>query len=297
MAKFRSGFVAVIGRPNVGKSTLINTLLGRKVTIVSDKPQTTRKIIRAVLTLSQAQVIFIDTPGFHKPKDPLGKHLNRAVRRALTDVDVVLFMVDAAEGIGTGDQFIAGELSKITVPVIQVLNKIDRLNPELMSAQLEAANSLGEFQKVVAVSALKGKNIDQLRENLILLLPEGPQYYPADMSTDLPLEEQVAELIREQMIGLTCEEVPYSTAVEIEEIKDRHHKELTDVRATIYVERDSQKGILIGEGGKRLKQIGQRSRLAIEPLVGRQVFLDLKVKLKKDWRKDKRIIKILGYGE
>jgi GTP-binding protein Era len=297
VGNFRSGFVAVIGRPNVGKSTLINALVGQKVAIISEKPQTTRRTIRAVLTLSDAQVVFVDTPGFHKPKDHLGEHLNKAVRKALSDVDAVLFLVDAADGIGAGDRFIAGELKEINAPIILLLNKIDRVGKARLSEQLAEAGTLDCLREIVAISALKRANIETLLGKLIALMPEGPQYYPVEMATDLPLEEQVAELIREQVLAFTREEIPYSVAVEVEEIKAREHKALTDVRGMIYVERDTQKGILIGQGGRMLKKIGQRSRVAIEALLGNQVYLELKVKLKKDWRKDDRIIKMLGYGE
>ncbi|HZD60153.1 MAG TPA: GTPase Era [Anaerolineae bacterium] len=294
---FKSGFVAIVGRPNTGKSTLLNFLARRKIAIISDKPQTTRHSIRAILNLEGAQIVFVDTPGLHKPKDSLGEHLNRAVRNTLQDIDAVIFMVDASQVIGTGDLFIANELSTLDTPKILVLSKIDKLTPQDIEVQLEVARQLGEFDDIIPISAVTGQNIDQLVEKMIELLPEGPQYYPGDMITDQPERVIVAEFIREKALELTREEVPHSVAVEVQEMKPRKGRGIVDIFATIFVERESQKGILIGKGGRMLKEIGSRARNEIEQLLGSQIFLDLRVRVKKDWRKEERYIKQFGYSE
>jgi len=294
---FRSGFAAIVGRPNTGKSTLLNFLAKRKVAIISDKPQTTRHSIRAILNLEDAQIIFIDTPGLHKPKDTLGEHLNRAVRNTLKDVDAVIFMVDASQVIGTGDLFIANELSTLSTPKILVLSKIDKLNPQDIEVQVEVARQLGEFDDIIPLSGATGQNVDKLVEKMVELLPEGPQYYPGDMITDQPERVIAAEFIREKALELTREEVPYGVAVEIQEMKPRKDRKIVDIFATLFVERESQKGILIGKHGHMLKEIGSRARIEIEQLLGSQVFLDLRVRVKKDWRREERYIKQFGYTE
>ncbi|MBE0448443.1 MAG: GTPase Era [Actinobacteria bacterium] len=294
---FRSGFVAIIGRPNTGKSTLLNFLARRKVAIISDKPQTTRHSIRAILNLENAQIIFIDTPGLHKPRDPLGEHLNRAVRNTLRDVDAVVFIVDASQVIGSGDLFIANELSSLSTPKILVLNKVDKLTQQYIEVQMEIARQLGEFDDIFPISAATGQDIDKLVEKMVELLPEGPRYYPGDVITDQPERVIAAEFIREKVLELTREEVPHGVAVEVQEMKPRKGREIVDIFATIFVERESQKGILIGKGGRMLKEIGSRARSEIEQLLGSQVFLDLRVRVKKDWRKEERYIKQFGYME
>lgn len=294
---FRSGFVAIVGRPNTGKSTLLNYLARRKVAIISDKPQTTRHRIRAILNLENVQIILVDTPGLHKPKDALGEHLNRAVRNTLRDVEAVIFMVDASQVIGSGDLYIANELATLDTPKILLLNKIDKLTAHDLEVQMEIARQLGDFDDIIPVSASTGQNIELLIEKMIELLPEGPQYYPPDVVTDQPERVIAAEFIREKVLELTHEEVPHGVAVEVQEMKPRKEHEIVDIFATIFVERDSQKGILIGKGGRMLKEIGSRARIEIEHLLGSHVYLDLRVRVKKDWRKDERFVKQFGYTE
>ncbi len=292
---FRSGFVALIGRPNVGKSTLLNRLVGSKLAIVSEKPQTTRHQIRGVLTLGDAQIVFVDTPGFHKPKDFLGDQLNVNVKRALGDVDVVVFLVDGKAGIGRGDEFVAAEIRKSQAKAILAINKVDRLGPDELERQLEKARTLGSFMDVVAISATHGTNLDELIRSVAVLLPPGPKYYPDEEVSDQPLEVMVAELIREKVLQLTREEVPHSVGVEVESIQKRKRRKLYDIEGSIVVERDSQKGIIIGKSGALLKEIGSLAREDVQELLGAQVYLSLKVKVRKDWRKDERSLRQFGY--
>ncbi|MEJ5187272.1 MAG: GTPase Era [Candidatus Geothermincolales bacterium] len=292
---FKSGFAGIVGRPNVGKSTLINNLVHKKLAITSDKPQTTRNKIRCILTREDAQIIFVDTPGFHKPRDALGERLNKAVRETLNEVDVVVFMLDGTQTIGKGDLFIAGELSQLKTPVIAVVNKIDRLEPDRLEAQIEVVRNLGDYVDIIPLSAKTGENVHALIEKIVEILPPGPKYYPDDMVTDQPLPFVVAELIREKVLMLTREEVPHSVAVVVEEIEKREDRDLVDIEATIYVERDSQKGIIIGKGGRMLKEIGTLAREEIEALLGEQVFLHLMVKVEKDWSKHPHLVKRMGY--
>ncbi len=292
---YRSGFVGIIGRPNVGKSTLLNNLMHRKLAIISEKPQTTRNKIRCILTRDDAQIIFVDTPGLHKPRNALGERLNKAVRETLSEVDVVVFMLDGTQTIGRGDLFIAGELSGLETPVVAVLNKIDRLSPEQVEAQMAVAENLGRFVEVIPLSAKTGENVHALIEKIVELLPEGPKYYPDDMVTDQPVTFIVAELIREKVLQLTREEVPHSVAVVVEEMGRREDGGIVDIQAVIYVERDSQKGIIIGKGGRMLKEIGTRARQEIEPLLGEKVFLQLQVKVEKDWSKRPQLVRRMGY--
>ncbi len=292
---YRSGFAGIIGRPNVGKSTLLNNLMHRKLAIVSEKPQTTRNKIRCVFTRDDAQVIFVDTPGFHKPKNALGERLNKAVRETLSEVDVVVFILDGTQTIGRGDLFIAGELAELGTPVIAVLNKRDRLSADRMEAQLAVAEKLGDFRDTIPLSARTGENVHALIERIVEFLPEGPRYYPEDVFTDQPASFIVAELVREKVLQLTREEVPHSVAVVVEEMEKREDKDLVDIEATVYVERESQRGIIIGRGGRMLKEIGTRARAEIEPLLGEKVFLRLQVAVEKDWAKKPQMVKRLGY--
>lgn len=292
---FRSGFVGIIGRPNVGKSTLLNNLMHRKLAIISEKPQTTRNKIRCILTRDDAQIIFVDTPGLHKPRNALGERLNKAVRETLSEVDVVVFMLDGTQTIGKGDLFIAGELAGLDTPVVAVLNKMDKLSPDQVEAQLAVAANLGKFEDIIPLSAKTGENVHALIEKIVEHLPEGPKYYPDDMITDQPAPFIVAELIREKVLQLTREEVPHSVAVVVQEMEKREEGGIVDIQAVIYVERDSQKGIVIGRGGRMLKEIGTRARQEIEALLGERVFLQLQVKVEKDWSKRPQLVRRMGY--
>jgi GTP-binding protein Era len=267
----------------------------RKLAIISEKPQTTRNKIRCVWTRDDAQIIFVDTPGFHKPKNALGERLNKAVRETFSEVDIITFILDGTQTIGRGDLFIAGELAELDTPVIAVLNKRDRLSADQLEAQMAVAEKLGDFLDIIPVSAKTGENVHALIERIVEFLPEGPKYYPEDVFTDQPASFIVAELIREKVLQLTREEIPHSVAVVVEGIEKREDKELVDVEAVIYVERDSQKGIIIGKGGRMLKEIGTRARVEIEPLLGERVFLRLQVAVEKDWAKRPQMVKRLGY--
>jgi GTPase len=290
----RSGFVAVVGRPNVGKSTLVNALVGRKVAIVSDKPQTTRRDIRAVLTAPEYQIVFTDTPGFHKPRTLLGTRLNELVGEATKSVDAVVLVVDAAAGVGTGDAFVYERQVKPTgAPALCVVNKIDATRKHAEVPQLEAAAALGAFQEIVQVSAKSGSGVRHLLGLLVDRLPEGPAYYPADEVTDQPLEVRLAELVREKALAVTRQEVPHSIAVVVDELE--REDGLLKVHASLIVERESQKGIVIGKGGETLKTIGTRAREEMELLVGSKVFLDLRVKVLKEWQRDPKALQRLGF--
>jgi len=284
----RSGFVAVAGRPNVGKSTLVNALCGGKVAIVSDKPQTTRRRIFAVATGDDHQLVLADLPGFQRPRDALTQHMQRTVDASFEDVDAVLLVLDCRERIGAGDRFVAGRVFALGVPVVIALNKVDRLKPGHIAGQMQTAAGLGPFQALHPVSALTGDGVDELRSELIGLLPEGPLYFPAEQRTDLSLEAQVAELVREKALQLTREEVPHAVTVDVEEVGEKA------VRAAVYVETESQKQILVGKSGQMIKQIGTLARPEIEGLLGRHVFLDLHVKVKPRWRRDEAMLERLG---
>ena len=292
---YRSGFAGIVGRPNVGKSTLLNNLMRRKMAIISERPQTTRNKIRCVYTREDAQIVFVDTPGFHKPRNALGERLNQAVRETLAEVDTVAFMLDGSKAIGRGDAYIASQLSQLDTPKVVVLNKIDRMTRKEVAAQSAAAEELGAFRAVIPVSARTGENVHTVIESIVETLPEGPKYYPDDMLTDQPASFIVAELIREKALQLTREEVPHSVAVVVEEMEPREGRGLVDIDAVIYVERESQKGIVIGKGGKMLKEIGSRARGEIEPLLGDKVYLRLRVAVEKDWTKSPEMLKRLGY--
>lgn len=293
-AGHRSGFVSIVGRPNVGKSTLLNALLNRKVAITSAKPQTTRNAIRGVLSGDGWQMVFIDTPGLHKPKTALGERLNDVVRRTLKEVDAIVFMVDAAQTVGTGDRYVAEEILKLETPAIAVVNKMDAVKRSQLVAQLSAMESLGEWREIIPVSALQGRKVEELRDLLTALLPEGPQYYPDDVFTDQPREFLVGEIVREKALELTRQEVPHSIAVLIEEIVDRED-DVTEIHAIIYVERDSQKGIVIGKSGAMLKEIGTRARKELEWILGSKVFLRLQVKVAREWQRNPQALQQLGY--
>lgn len=293
---YRSGFAALIGRPNVGKSTLMNQIIGQKIAIMSDKAQTTRNKIQGVYTSeeAQAQIVFLDTPGIHKPKSKLGEHMVRIAQSALAEVDVVLFLADVAEGLGGGDRFILEQMKGLRTPVILVLNKIDRVEPEALLPIIATYKELHDFAEIVPVSALQGNNVATLLEQIIRYLPEGPQYYPADQVTDFPEQFICAELIREKILHLTREEIPHSIAVQIEQMKLQDNG-VVHIGAVIFVERMSQKGIVIGKQGALLKEIGKRARHDIEALLGSKIFLELWVKVKEDWRNREPVLRDLGF--
>ena len=284
----KSGFVAVAGRPNVGKSTLVNALVGGKVAIVSDKPQTTRRRIAGVVNGNGYQLVLVDLPGFQRPLDPMTERMQRTVDRAFEDVDAVLFVLSTRERIGAGDRFIAQRVFSLGVPVVIGLNKVDRLKPGHVATQMDTASKLGDFHALHPVSAKTGDGIAELRDELVELLPEGPAYFPPEQRSDLSQEEEIGELIREKALALTREEVPHAISVEVEEVDEKV------VRASLYVETDSQKQIVVGRGGSVVKEIGVRARPEIEHLVGHPVFLELKVKVKPKWRRDELLLERLG---
>jgi GTPase len=284
----KSGFIAVAGRPNVGKSTLVNALCGGKVAIVSDKPQTTRRRIHGIATGDDYQLILADLPGFQRPRDALTEHMQRTVESSFEDVDGILFVLSARERMGAGDRFIAQRVFALGPPVVIALNKVDRLKPGHIATQMTTASQLGDFHALHPVSAKTGDGVAALREELVELLPEGPPYFPEDQRTDLSVETQVAELIREKALALTRDEVPHAITVEVESIEE------TAIQADLLVETESQKQILIGRGGSMVKEIGTRARPEIEQLLGRHVFLELRVKVKPRWRRDESMLERLG---
>jgi GTPase len=284
----RSGFVAVAGRPNVGKSTLVNALCGGKVAIVSDKPQTTRRRIFGIANGEDFQLVLVDLPGFQKPRDALTEHMQRTVDQAFEEVEGVLFVLSARERIGGGDRFIAQRVFALGVPVVIALNKVDRLKPGHIATQMAAAAQLGDFHALHPVSAKTGDGIGELRQELVDLLAEGPLYFPPEQRTDLPAEVQVAELVREKALHLTRDEVPHAITAEVEELEEKL------VRVVVYVETESQKQIVIGKGGAMIKEVGIRARPEIELVLGRPIFLELHVKVKPKWRRDEALLERLG---
>ncbi len=292
----KSGFVAVVGRPNVGKSTLINSLIGEKILITSDRPQTTRNKIMCIMNVPNAQIVFMDTPGIHKPHHKLGEYMVKTAESALQEVDVVLFVVDATERRGAGDNYIINKLKEIHTPVILVINKLDLLvNQDKIFTIIDTYRQAYDFKAVIPLSALMDKDFSPLLTELIPCLPQGPEFFPEDMVTDQPERLLVAELIREKILKLTRDEVPHSISVEIQEMKLRANDSLY-IRADIYVERPSQKGIVIGAKGSLLKLIGQQARRDIESLLGNKAYLDLWVKVKPDWRNRDQFLQQLGYS-
>jgi GTP-binding protein Era len=292
----RSGFACVVGRPNAGKSTLLNALVGQKVAITSDRPQTTRHAVRGIVHRPDAQLIVVDTPGLHKPRTLLGERLNDVVRTTLAEVDVIVFCVPANEKVGPGDKFIAAELNRIEkTPVIAVVTKTDAAERSEVAAQLLSLSRLGEWAEIVPVSAVAGEQVELLADLLIARLPEGPPLYLDGELTDEPEMVMIAELIREAALDGVREELPHSLAVVVEEMKPREGKDLIDVFAVMYVERPSQKAIVIGSGGSRLREVGTRARMQAEALLGTRVYLDLRVKVAKDWQRDPAQLRKLGF--
>ena len=283
-----AGFVAVAGRPNVGKSTLVNALAGGKVAIVSDKPQTTRHRIFGIANGDDYQLVLVDLPGFQRPRDALTERMQRTVDASFDEIEAILFVLSARERIGAGDRFIAQRVFSVGVPVVIALNKVDRLKPGHIAEQMQNAARLGDFHALHPVSALTGDGIGELRDELVGLLPEGPRYFPPEQRTDLSVELQIAELVREKALHLTRDEVPHAISAEVEELTDKV------VRATIFVETESQKQIVVGKGGSIVKDIGTRARPEIELLLGHKVFLDLQVKVRPKWRRDQAMLERLG---
>ncbi|WP_071395806.1 GTPase Era [Bacillus tuaregi] len=294
---FKSGFISIIGRPNVGKSTFINRVIGQKIAIMSDKPQTTRNKVQGVLTTNDTQYIFIDTPGIHKPKHKLGDFMMKVAQNTLKEVDLILFMVNAEEGYGRGEEFILEKFQSIKTPIFLIINKIDRIHPDKLLTVIESYKEKYQFAEIIPISALEGNNVETLLTQVKNYLPEGPMYYPADQVTDHPERFIVAELIREKALHLTREEIPHSLAVVIEKMERKQDQDLVHVMATIIIERDSQKGIIIGKQGKMLKEIGKRARGDIENLLGSKVFLELWVKVQKDWRNKASQLRDYGFRE
>jgi GTP-binding protein Era len=292
----KSGLVALVGRPNVGKSTLLNALLGQKLAIVSDKPQTTRSAVRGVLHRPEGQIVLVDTPGLHKPRTLLGQRLNDLVRGTLAEVDLVLQLVDAAAGVGAGDRFLAAELAKVDTPKLCVVNKLDAASRAKLVAALQAAADLGDFAEIVPVSARDGTQLDLLVELILRHLPEGRPLYPEGHTSDEPEQHLVAELIREKALVRVRDELPHSVAVLVEEMgPDPEREDLLVVRAVLFVERASQKPIILGRGGSVLRDIGTEARAELEALFGTKVYLDLRVKVAKDWQRDPRQLSRLGF--
>lgn len=291
----RSGFVALVGRPNVGKSTLLNAMVGKHVAIATPVPQTTRHTVRGVLHGDDVQVVFVDTPGLHRPRTLLGSRLNDMARDTLTDVDLLVWLVDGQAGIGTGDRFVAGLLDQVPTPTFAVLNKVDRMTPAAQLPALAELAGLGDFAEVVPVSARDGDQVDVLTELVVARMPEGPPYYPPQQVTDAGVDQQVSERIREAAITRMREEVPHSIAVVIDEVTPGERDDVQVVHATIYVERDSQKGIVIGKRGAVLREIGTQARPQVAALLGTRVHLDLRVGLMREWQRDPKALQRLGW--
>ncbi|MFC6315043.1 MULTISPECIES: GTPase Era [Lapidilactobacillus] len=293
---FKSGFVALLGRPNVGKSTLMNRIIGEKVAIMSPKAQTTRNKIQGVITDADAQIIFLDTPGIHKPKNDLDNYMDQAAFSALSEVDIAVYMTGAADKIGPGDRFILERLAKLDTPLFLVINKIDLVHPDDLLDLIVGYQELAKFAEVIPLSATEGNNVDELVKEIKSYLPAGPKYYPDDQLTDHPEYFIVAELIREQILLLTRDEIPHSTAVIVNQMNTHEQGKLV-IDATVFVDRDSQKGIVIGKGAAMIKQIGIRSRKEIEPLLGERVNLKLQVKTQRNWRDNPIFLQRAGYNQ
>jgi GTP-binding protein Era len=293
---FRSGFAAVVGRPNVGKSTLVNALVGGKVAITSARPQTTRRALRGVLNGPRSQVVLVDTPGYHKPRSLLGERLNDIVRAAWGDVEIALFVVDGHSGVGRGDDRVAADLARAGVRMLCVVNKIDLMSKERIAEALQRAAGLGQFDEIVPTSARTGYNLEVLKDLLVDGMREGPMYYPPGMRTDLPPPLFIAEVVREKFLERTRDEIPHSIAVVPQEVEERSDG-LLEARIDVYVERESQKGMVIGKGGSLLKEAGSAAREEIEVLFGRRVFLELRVKVERDWQRRAAALSRLGIGD
>ena len=295
MEKFKSGFVTIIGRPNVGKSTLLNKIMGEKLSIISSKPQTTRNNIEAIHTMKNCQMIFIDTPGLHKPKHKLGEFMVKSAADTLSDVDLILFLIEPDIKLNISDKHIIEMLNGLKVPVILVVNKVDTVKKDILAKAIEIYSSEYDFSEIVPISALTGNNVNELLDVIVNKLPEGPKYFPDDMICDQPEKFIVSEMIREKMLYYLDAEVPHGTAVEIEMMTYDDKKNITKINANIYCEKETHKAIIIGKGGLMLKRIGQAARTDIEKFLGNKVFLELWVKVKKDWRDNPSTLKSFGY--
>ena len=294
---FKSGFVSIVGRPNVGKSTLMNNVVGEKIAIMSDKPQTTRNTIQAVYTDEECQMVFLDTPGIHKPKNKLGEFMVKSATDAFKNVDLVLFVVDDSKKIGPGDRMIIEDLRNIKTPVVLVINKMDQIEEQDLFDMMQMYHAEGIFKEIVPISALKGRNIKELLKVIQNYLEEGPKYFPDYMITDQPERVLVSELIREKVLHYIHDEVPHGVAVEIEKMKSRNDKQIVDISAVIYCERDSHKGIIIGKNGRKLKGIGKSAREDMELLLGSQINLQLWVKVKENWRNLQNYVSNFGFTD
>lgn len=292
---YKSGFITVIGRPNVGKSTLLNRIIGEKISIISDKPQTTRNKIQLVYTEDEAQIVFLDTPGIQMPKNKLGEYMLKISKSTLEEVDVVTFMVDNSMEIGSMDSMIIEDIKKISTPIVLLINKTDQLDDGQILELIDKYNNMDLFKEIIPISAMEGSNVDRYIEVLKKMIPEGPQYFPDDMITDQPERFIIAEMIREKALINLEEEIPHGIYVSVEEVKQRKNKEIIDVVANIYCERESHKGIVIGKGGLMLKEIGQTARRDIESLMGSKINLQLWVKVEKNWREKENKVKYFGY--
>ena len=295
MSTSRSGFVTLVGRPNSGKSTLLNQLVGEKISIVTDKPQTTRNVIRGIVTRPEGQIVFLDTPGVHKPVHRMNSLMMKAVRSAMNEVDVLALMVDVSQAFGQGDRFVLELVAPVPAPKVLVLNKVDKIKKADLLPLMDSYSKLAKFDEIVPISALNGENVETLVKVLFQLLPEGPHYYPDDQLSDRHERSLTAETIREKLIYLTRDELPYSTAVSIDRFEEG--AKLHRIYATIHVERETQKGIVIGKGGQVLKEAGIAARRDLEKLLGRQVYLELRVKVTPGWRDDEAVLRGFGVGE
>ncbi|RKD34725.1 GTPase Era [Thermohalobacter berrensis] len=292
---YKSGFASIIGRPNVGKSTLLNQIIGEKITIISNKPQTTRNKIQCVYTEDDFQVVFLDTPGVHKPKNKLGEYMVKVAKESLSEVDMIVMMTDNSLKIGAGDKYILNEIKDIKTPKILVINKIDKLKDDQLDIIIDNYKKYNIFEEIIPISAINNFGIDKLLKVIKNLLPEGPQYFPEDMITDQPERFIISEIIREKALLHLSQEVPHGIAVDIERIRKREDKDIVDINATIICERNSHKGIIIGKNGRMLKKIGKDARHDIEKLLGSKIFLELWVKVNKNWREKENIVKFFGY--
>ena len=296
-ATLRSGFLTLVGRPNVGKSTLLNAIMGKKIAITSSTAQTTRHRFRGIYNRPDAQLIVVDTPGVHKPQDALGEELNESAMKGMEDVDVVAFLLDASMPFGRGDEWVLKHVAKSDAAKVLVVSKVDKVEPAVVEEQVAAAREMADWDAICPLSSVSGQGVPEFIDEVCALLPPGPRWFPEDMETDQPLEVMVAEFIREKILYFAYDEVPHAVGVQCEELEYDRKKDLYRIFAMIYVEHDSQKGIIIGKGGRGISRIGREAREDLEQLLGCRVYLDLRVKVRKNWRRDLNQIRRFGYGE